>query len=329
MKLIALEEHFVTPEIGVAWKALPKDLQDTSTLFGKSSIEEQLLSMESAELRLRKMDETGIDVQVLSVTTPGTQNLEPGDAVRLAREANDLAARTIGRHPDRFQGFATLPTPDPKAAVEELRRCVEELGFQGAMLCGRTRDRLLDHADFFPIYAEAARLQVPLYIHPQSPVPAVREAYYSGFDEQVSAVFATAAWGWHIETGVQVLRFILAGTLDRLPNLQLILGHWGEMIVLFLDRINERFSQTKTLQRAVADYARQNLYVAPSGIYVQAYLDECVRVMGIDRILFALDYPFIDAPDGGSRKFLTESSLSVEDQEKVAHGNWKRLVRRV
>ena len=326
MKLIALEEHFVTPEIVAAWKALPKDLQDVSSVFSSGKVQEQLLSMESAELRLRKMDETGIDVQVLSLTTPGTQNLEPADAVRLARDANDLAARTIRQHPTRFQGFATLPTPDPKAAAEELRRCVEEHGFKGALLCGRTRERPLDHADFFPIYAEAARLNVPLYIHPQSPVPAVREAYYSGFDEKVSAIFATAAWGWHMETGVQVLRFILAGIFDRLPHLQLILGHWGEMIVFFLDRINERFSQATTLQRSVADYVRQNLYVTPSGIYAQPYLEECVRVMGIDRILFALDAPYIDAPNGGSRRFLTESRLSVEDQEKVAQGNWERLV---
>ena len=231
MKIIALEEHFSTPAIGEANAALPPDQRDASLSLARDQVNALLLDL--GENRLRAMDAAGVDVAVLSVTTPATQSLPGAEAVRLARAANDTLARAVAAHPDRYLGFATLPTPDPREAAREFERCVRELGFRGAMVNGRTGEKYLDHADFLPLLEVAANWQVPVYLHPQSPPLAVRQAYYAGFGEPVDAVFATFGWGWHMETAINALRLILSGVFDRLPTLQIVLGHWGELIPFF------------------------------------------------------------------------------------------------
>ena len=175
MKIIGLEEHFVTPDLLAAWHALPPQWQDPGLQHHeRGEIGQRLADL--AERRVADMDQIGMDMQVLSLTAPGVQSLEPGEALALQTSSNDLLAATVRRWPDRFQGFATLATPDPYAAAAELRRAVTELGLHGAMLFGRTRDRNLDHPDNWPIFEAAAALRAPLYIHPQAPVPAVRDA---------------------------------------------------------------------------------------------------------------------------------------------------------
>ena len=176
MKTIGLEEHFVTAEVIEAWKNVDprwRDLSLQASMEGDKA--ERLLDL--GPMRLQAMDETGIDVAVLSLTTPGVQSLEPDLAVELARTSNDQLAAAVRSHPDRFQGFATLSTPAPKVAAKELERAVRELGLHGAMLHGRTRDRNLSDQEFWPIFEAAEALQVPLYLHPQSPQQAVQDAY--------------------------------------------------------------------------------------------------------------------------------------------------------
>ncbi len=186
MKIIALEEHFATPEIMAAWKVLTPELQDLAVKQSTmGDIERRLFDF--ADERIRFMDEAGIDIQVLSLTTPGVQSLDPEKAVPLARAGNDILAEMVRDQPDRFQGFATLATPTPSEAVHELERAIRELGLNGAILYGRTRDRNLDHPDFLPIFEAAAAMRVPLYLHPQSPRPTVREAYYHGFSDKLLA----------------------------------------------------------------------------------------------------------------------------------------------
>jgi len=323
MKIIALEEHFNTPAVRDAWARQADDdgQSDMMKLFDAEAKLEDL----GAE-RLRQMDACGVDVQVLSLTTPGVQNLTPGEAVPLARQANDFLAATIRAKPDRFQGFATLPTPAPDEAARELQRAVSELGMPGAMLCGRTRERNLDHPDFLPIFEAAAGLRVPLYIHPQVPQRAIREIYYSGFDEKIDTFFANGGIGWHYETGIQFIRLVLAGVFDRFPDLQIILGHWGESVLFYLNRVDAMSKVAKKLEHRVADYFRQNLYVTPSGIFTQEYLRRSVDILGIDRILFSTDYPFLVEPDGGARAFLDKAALSEADRQKIAYGNWERLI---
>lgn len=325
MKIVALEEHFVAGDVPGKWAGLdPANRDDSTDLFPPDSIIEKRLA-DLSDDRVAQMDASGVDVQVLSLTTPGVQVLEPDDAVALATRNNDLIAETVRRRPDRFEGFAALPTPAPEAAARELERSVTRLGCKGALLFGRTRDRNADHRAFLPIYEAAAQLGVPLYLHPQVPARGVRDVYYSGLDGALDIHLATHGIGWHYETGVQILRLILTGVFDRFPDLQIITGHWGEVMLFYLERIDLLSGSATKLERPVADYFRQNVSVTPSGIFSQRYLRWAIEVLGVERVLFSTDYPYHLADDGGARRFLTEAPVSDEDREKIAHGNWERL----
>ncbi len=320
-KLIAIEEHFLTAEIRAAWAASAIGLEGTGG-FDRGEIEARL--DDHGEARLALMDESGVDVQVLSVTTPALHNLEAEESVALARRTNDLVAATVAKFPARFEGFATLPTAAPEEAALELERGVTQLGLKGSMLCGRTREKNMDHANFLPIFAAAARLGVPLFVHPQIPQRAVREVYYSGFGDQVDTAFAAFGLGWHYEAGIQFVRLILAGVFDRYPDLQIILGHWGEVVLFYLERLGS-LARVTHLDWPIADYFRQNLYVTASGMWSQAYLQRSVEVVGPERILFSTDYPYQYRPGRPGRLFLEAADLSLEQKEMFAHGNWERL----
>src|ERR1039457_6386220 len=325
MKLIGIEEHFLTADIRAAWAASVIAEEGTGA-FDRGEIGERLDNL--AEQRLALMDESGVDVQVLSVTTPALHNLEPEESVTLARRTNDLVAETVAKYPTRFLGFATLPTASPEEAAVELERSVTRLGLMGSMLCGRTREKNLDHPDFFPMFETAARLRVPLFIHPQIPQRAVRDVYYSGFGEQTDIAFAAFGLGWHYEAGIQFVRLILAGVFDKYPDLQIILGHWGEVVLFYLERLGSLSRVTK-LQRPIADYFKQNLYVTPSGMWSQSYLQRSLEVVGPERILFSTDYPYQYRPARPGRFFLEEAALSLEQKGLFAHGNWERLMKSV
>ncbi len=323
MKIIALEEHFATPEIMAAWKALALDKQDTS--IGKSqggAIERRLYDL--ADERIRLMTESGVDMQVLSPGTPGVQSIDPEKATMLASATNDLLAETIRKMPGRFQGFAVLPTPSPKQASRELERAVCKLGLNGAMLYGRTGEKNLDHPDFIPIFEAAAAFRSPISIHPQTPANSVRHAYYSGFNAEFDDLFAGPGIGWHYESGIQVLRLVLSGIFDRFPDLQLILGHWGEIILFFLDRIDLMSSAAK-LQRRVSEYFKTNISVTPSGLFSPRYLSWTIDLFGSERIMFATDFPYQIKENGESRHFLETADLSEQERHNIAHANWERM----
>jgi uncharacterized protein len=322
MKLIAIEEHFVTPEIATAWESSAIGQEGTGS-FDQGEIGQRLEDLRQGRLSL--MDESGVDVQVLSVTTPALHNLEAEDSVRLARETNDLVAATIAKHPTRFQGFAVLPMPSPDEAALELERAVSQLRLAGAMVCGRTREKNLDHPDFLPMLETAAKLRVPIFVHPQIPQAAVRAAYYSGFGEQVDTAFATFGLGWHYEAGIQFVRLILAGVFDRFPNLQIILGHWGEVVLFYLERLKS-LARVAKLERPVEEYFRSNVYVTPSGMWSQAYLQRALEIVGPERILFSTDYPYQYRPGQPGRSFLLNADLQPEFKELIAHSNWEALV---
>ncbi|MGI4823678.1 MAG: amidohydrolase family protein [Janthinobacterium lividum] len=322
-KLIAIEEHFLTPEIRAAWAASAIGQEGTGA-FDMGEIETRLDDLGSQRLAL--MDESGVDVQVLSVTTPALHNLDPEPSVTLAQQTNDLVAATVAKYPTRFQGFATLPTASPEHVAAELERSVTQLGLKGAMLCGRTRDKSLDHPDFRPMFKTAATLGVPLFIHPQIPQQAVRDVYYSGFGDPVDTAFAAFGLGWHYEAGIQFVRLVLAGVFDEYPTLQIVLGHWGEVVLFYLERMNS-LGQIAKLQRPIAEYFQQNLYVTPSGMWSQAYLQRSLEIVGPERILFSTDYPYQYKPGKPGRSFLKEAALSAEQKELFAHGNWERLTR--
>jgi predicted TIM-barrel fold metal-dependent hydrolase len=323
MKLIAIEEHFLTGDIRDAWASSVIGQEGTPGME-RVDIEERLDDL--GERRIALMDESGVDVQVLSVTTPALHNLEPEQSVTLAQRTNDLAAATIAKYPTRFQSFATLPTAAPDAAAKELERCVQQLGFAGTMVCGRTRDKSLDHPDLRPVFATAAKLGVPVFIHPQIPQQAVRDVYYSGFGDAVDMAFSTFALGWHYEAGIQFVRLMLSGVFDEYPDLQIILGHWGEVVLFFMERF-VGFSRVSKLQRPLAEYIQRNLYVTPSGMWSQPYLQRTLEIVGPERILFSTDYPYQYRSGGGARTFLNEATLLPEQKELFAHGNWERLTK--
>ena len=321
--LIAIEEHILPVFVRDTWAAAPPPHDPVSAVADGGENGARLADL--GEGRLKLMDEQGIDVQVLSLTTPGLHNLAPGPAVETARRVNDLIAETCARHPDRFQGFAALPTPDPDAAPRELERAVRDLGLKGALLCGRTRDRHLDHPDLRPMLAKAAELGVPLFIHPQTPLAAVREANYSGIGDTADLALAAFGLGWHYEAGLQWVRMAAAGVFDELPDLQIILGHWGEVVLFYLERTSAVFDRALSLDRSLADYARSNLYVTGSSMWSDDYLQRCLAIVGLDRLLFSTDFPYQYRPGGAPRQFLEGATLDDVAREALAHGNWERL----
>jgi uncharacterized protein len=225
MRTIALEEHFLAKGFREVLQRNASSqgggLQPTPTM----TAERQVKLADLDTLRLQDMDTSGIDLQVISdigsVVAP-----HPGDeGVQLAREANDQLAAAVAAHPDRFAGFATLPMAKPEAAADELERAVRSLGLKGAMIHGTTNGRFLDDPAFLPVLELAAALSVPIYLHPAFPPAPVREAYYTNLDPAVGFVVSTSGWGWHSEVGIHALRLILAGVFDRLPTLQIIIGH--------------------------------------------------------------------------------------------------------
>lgn len=326
MRLIAIEEHILPHVVRDAWVAAPPPHDPVSAIADGGVAGQRLADL--GEGRLALMDEQGVDVQVLSLTTPGLHNLAPGPAVETARRVNDLIADTCARRPDRFQGFAALPTSAPETAPRELERAVRDLGLRGAMLCGRTRERHLDHPDLRPMLAKAAELGVPLFIHPQTPLPAVRDANYAGVGEAADLALAAFGLGWHYEAGLQWIRLAAAGVFDELPGLQIILGHWGEVVLFYLERTSAVFARALTLRRSLSDYARDNLYITGSGMWSDGYMRRCLDIVGPDRLLFSTDYPYQYRVGGEARRFLDDCSLDAAARQGLAHGNWERLTGR-
>ena len=323
MKLIAIEEHFLTKAVKDEWNKY-SDKDDPTQKLNFGEIENRLEDIGNSRLQL--MDETGIDVQVLSLTSPGLHNLG-SESIHLAIQTNDYVAEIVNKNPDRFQGFATLPMSAPKEAAKELERAVKNLGLKGAMLCGRTGEKNLDHKDYWELFECAEALGVPLLIHPQIPQKAIRDIYYSGFDELTDLAFSTFGLGWHYEAGIQFVRLVLAKVFDRFPNLQLILGHWGEVILFYTERLAS-LSRAAKLDKPFIDYVRQNLYVTASGMFSHSYLQRSIEIIGTDRILFSTDYPYQYRQGRDARNFLEATELSIEEKEKFAYANWERLTLR-
>jgi uncharacterized protein len=326
-RLIGLEEHFLTPKfLEGPGLSLKQQAQSANANIASrySKIIDQLCDVDNG--RLAAMDAAGMDVQVLTLHAPGVEQLDPAEAINLARETNDWLAGAVRRHPDRYVGFAALPTMVPDIAVSELKRMVHDHGFKGAVINGHTRGRYLDDKFFWPILECAESLHVPLYLHPAPPPKSVIETYYTGnFSPEVTAQLATPAWGWHIETAVHVLRLILSGAFDRYPDLQLVIGHLGEALPFMLPRLNLTLSKEITrLERSMGDYLRQNIYYTISGFnFSPTFLDLFLEV-GAERIIFSADYPWGSMQ--AARTFLEQLPISPADKERIAHANAEKLL---
>lgn len=323
MRTIAIEEHFLADGFRAVMQSTAAQGADANAGYLE---ERQARLVDLGTLRLQAMDASGIDLQVISHTFVDVGALPGEEGRQLAQQANDQLAAAIAAHPDRFAGLATLPMAEPGQAAEELERAVHSLGLKGAMINGTTNGRFLDDPVFLPVLEEAVALQVPLYVHPGVPPAAVREVYYAGFDPAVNFVLSTAAWGWHSEVGIHVLRLILAGVFDRLPTLRIIIGHMGEMLPFMLARIHNTLTPVaRKLQRPIPEYVVSNMFITTSGFFTDPPLLLALQVMGADRILFAVDYPYSANEQG--RAFLDHASISPADKEKISHLNAERLLK--
>ncbi len=309
--IIALEEHYADPEIQATFTGL--DVQKLPKITERLD--------DTGALRIREMDEAGIDIQVLSHTAPSVHKLEPAQAVRLARAANDRLHQTVLAHPGRFAAFAALPTPDPYAAADELERVVTELGFKGAMVHGLTNGRFLDDEMFWPVFQRAAALDVPIYVHPAIPHPAVMDAYFRDY-AQSWPMFPRAAWGFTMETATQAIRLVLSGVLDKYGT-KIILGHLGEGLPFLLWRIDH--SLKRAGGKSFRDSFCQHFYVTTSGFFSNPALLCSVMELGIDRIMFSVDYPFVE--NTLATGWIDNIPLCREDLEKLLSGNAKRLLK--
>lgn len=325
MRLITLEEHYRSPGVDAAIGESGDYFRSLNSAGGE--IAKRLENLpEIGERRIADMDKAGISLQVLSHTVPSPELLPADRAVPLARQVNNEMADAVRRYPTRFAAFATLPIADPIAAATELERTVTQLGFKGAMINGVTQGRFLDHPFFTPLLECAEALQVPIYLHPAPPPKAVESVYFADLEPGLAHMLSIAGWGWHAELGLHTLRLISTGVFDRFPKLQLIIGHMGEMIPFFLARISAALTPfTKGLRRSVADYFQSNIHITTSGLFTAPPLYLALQVLGADRILFSVDYPYSSNEQG--REFLDKLSLSSTDMEKITHGNAERLLR--
>ena len=314
-RVIAIEEHYLDAEV-----------EARLGLWSSGGVTRDRLA-DLGELRIREMDAAGIDVQVMSHCPPGAQAFEAAEAATLARGVNDRLFDFVSSKPDRFAAFATLPTPDPGAAADELERSVKELGFKGAMVHGLTNGLFIDDKRFWPIFDRAQALDVPVYVHPGPPHPAVIEAYYRDYVEDYPTIL-NAGWGFTVETATAGLRLVLSGVFDAYPNLKIILGHLGESLPFSLWRINHTFSLAMAANKKDARFREifcRHFYITTSGNFSTPALLCSIMEMGVDRILFGIDWPYIENAPG--TKWMEEVSLSEEDRQKILNGNARRLLK--
>ena len=324
MRIIAIEEHFITPmyrqKVG-ANEFRNFYLQSRGAQMGHDVVEQ---NSDLGAKRLAHMDAAGIDLQVLSFGSPGTEAFAADVAVPMAREANDLLFETTKKYPRRFAGFAALPTAEPKTAAAELERCVSKLGFKGAMIHGHQQGNFLDEKKYWPIFERAAVLDVPIYLHPTVPHPDAMKSYFAGYEE-----LARAGWGFQVDTSCHFLRILFGGVFDAYPKLRIILGHLGEGLPFAMHRLNTHTAaaaKRRGLKREPIEYFRDNLVVTTSGNWYEPAFQCTVAALGVDRILFAVDWPY-EANKTGV-EFLKKISVSDSDRAKIAHRNaeyWLKL----
>ena len=315
-QVIAIEEHYLDADV---------DAKINKGAGTGVRIHERLVDL--GELRIREMDEAGIDIQVLSHCPPGAQAFDREEAQERTRGVNDRLHAFVQSRPDRFAAFATLPMRDPDSCPDELERCVTELGFKGAIIHGLTDGKFPDMPEFWPIFARAEALDVPVYIHPGPPHPAVVEAYYKEYVEKFRSILS-AGWGFTVETATSGLRLVLSGVLDRHPDVKIILGHMGEGLPFLLWRINHSFSKLFRPEGenvAFRDLFCKHFYITTSGNFSNPALLCSVMELGVDRILFSVDWPYVQNSPGTA--WMEGIPLSDEDREKILNGNAKRLLK--
>jgi predicted TIM-barrel fold metal-dependent hydrolase len=314
---IAVEEHFGLAEI-------IDDSQSKLPQPGWEALRAALLDLDGQ--LLSQMDASGIETSVLSLTSPGIQDVtDKQHAIAIARRANDYLGELIAKRPQRFQGLAAVPMQDPEAATQELIRCVRQLGFKGLCVNGfsqtGTEDSAVycDSSQYWPFWAAVEELGVPFYLHPR--------ATPNRDDLDGHPWFRGAAWSFGVETATHALRLMGSGLFDRHPKLTVILGHLGETLPHNIWRIDHR---VKLMPRGIpakkplSEYLRGNFYFSTSGNFSTKALINVILEVGADRILFATDYPYERISEAADW-FDNLDAISESDWAKIARSNAERL----
>ncbi len=198
-----------------------------------------------------------------------------------------------------------------------------ELGFKGAMVHGLTNGAFLDEKRFWPIFERAQALDVPLYLHPAVPHPAVIDAYYQTYVEEWPMLIR-AAWGFGVETATAGIRVVLSGVLDAYPGTKIVLGHLGEGLPFYLWRINDALANDKKMPSSFRDYFSEHFWITTSGFFSNPALQCCITELGIDRVMFSVDYPY--AKNTVGTEWIEHLPLCAEDRAKLLSGNAARLL---
>jgi predicted TIM-barrel fold metal-dependent hydrolase len=337
-RAIDLETHFVTQDwvdAMYANESCPRLADDPATgkrrlWYWPEAFEpygDTLLDrlMDLGEKRIREMDAGGVDVGVVSLTSPGVEHFEPKVAARLAKRVNDELAAAVDKHPDRLRGFATLAPKDADGAARELERAVKELGLRGWKTHSNFGDSYLDEKRYWPVLAKAEELDVPIYLHPAGPLIEELRTY--------GLALAGAAFGFGIETAAAMVRLVLSGAFDAFPKLKVILGHYGEGLPFLMQRIDHPFVRphikasdpdaVPNLRKVPSAYLRENMLVTTSGNYYAGAFNCTREALGMERILLATDYPYEEM--GECLGFLEGLDLSADEKEMLYHGNAEQV----
>ncbi|MEW5810491.1 MAG: amidohydrolase family protein [Actinomycetota bacterium] len=321
LPFIATEETYTTDEL-IALNAINNDHQ------------EYLKEIGLAELgpgRIDAMDDAGVNIQILSAHTPGVQDLAGQEGNDFAYRLNKMIADgPMVTYPGRYQAYATLPLQDAEASADELERAVREDGFVGAMTNGFVGGKFLDHQYFDPVLARAEALDVPIYLHPGFPPKEVFDIYYRierpGFnDDYQDYIFSGSGYGWHQEVLTQSLRLIISGAFDRFPNLQMVVGHMGEGLPFYYERIVEDLGDATqgSLTKPVGQYFKDNFWFTTSAFFQDELLHLLLKHIGVDRVMFATDFPFANMKEGTD--WFRAVDLPREAKEKIAFRNAEKL----
>lgn len=317
---IACEEAFSTREVVAELSRLAGGVPSMKSGPIAGPFMNNLLDM--GEGRVRGMDADGVDIQILSLSSPGVQTFAPATALSIARDVNDLMADTIKKYPTRFAGLATIAPQAPNETIKELERCIHTLKLNGGMINSHTNGEYLDDKKYWPILEAFQALDVPLYIHPRDPSP--------GLEVPLAIPGFAVGWGYAVETGTHALRMIAGGVFDQFPKLRVVLGHLGEGLPFLLDRIDNRyqwqfatFGLKPTLKRLPSEYFRDNFIVTTSGMNYSAPVKAAIDILGADKVLFSVDHPMED-----QKQVVAEAEtikLAVDVKKKFYETNARRV----
>lgn len=329
LRLIDTEAHFLTPEYITAFLSYSsttgsEGMKFAASYFTKPEVREKMTNM---EVRIRDMDANGISMHLMSLGSPGVQVFSDVKlATTLARDANDQMAQVVRRYPTRLAGLAAVAPQDPVQAADEIRRAVTELGLSGVVINSHTHGEWLDAPKFYPILEAAQKYRAPIYLHPTFPPESMSKPL------QDYGMY-TALWGFAAECGLHAVRMVLGGVFDRFPELQVVLGHMGEGLPFFLFRLDDNYEKTVSmsrvppgivkLKRKPSDYIKENMYITTSAMFWNELLEFCIKALGADRIMFAVDYPYSPSKAGAS--FLGHAPIPAGEKEMIAHLTAERL----